>query len=208
MRHFQIWRGASQMLRRLLVSLAVSALVAAFTMPAVAQESSVKGNIGGVVVDPSGAVVAGAKITVRGPTGEKSVTSDTSGNLFFPLLIPGKYSLKVEKQGFKTAKLDNVEVLTGVTSSVRIALEPGVVTEIVEVSASAVTVDTSSTSVGETLNDTFYQQVPLGRGVGSLFYIAPGAVNGGAGGAANPSISGGSALENDYVADGVSITDT
>ncbi len=76
-----------------------------------------------------------------------------------------------------------------------------------EVSGNAITVDTSSTSVAANLTDTFYQSVPVARGVTSLFYASPGVGSGGGTGSANPSISGGTGLENLYVADGVNITD-
>src|SRR5207302_10727450 len=60
---------------------------------------------------------------------------------------------------------------------------------------------------GANLSDQLYQNLPLARGVSSLFYIAPGTADGGAG-ASNPSIAGGSALDNLYIADGVNITDS
>src|SRR5205823_14193148 len=84
---------------------------------------------------------------------------------------------------------------------------PGEATTIVEVSANAIQVDTTSTAVSSNLTDTFYSQVPVPRGVTSLFDAAPGVTGGGGTGAANPSISGGTGLENNYLADGVSITD-
>jgi len=70
-----------------------------------------------------------------------------------------------------------------------------------------VTVDTSSVSVNSDFSDSFYSKIPLGRGVSSLFYLAPGVTSGLATGAENPSISGSSGLENLYVADGVSVND-
>lgn len=196
------------MAKRCLVCLAGLVAFVALSVPATAQESTVKGNLSGTVVDSSGSVVPGAQVTLSGAAGTKTLTTDAEGNFLFPLLVPGKYSVKVGKQGFKAASLPDVEILTNLTTSLRITLETGAVTETVVVSGTAVTVDTSSTAVGANLSDRFYEMVPLQRGVASLFYLAPGVVSGGAGGAANPSISGGSALENVYVADGVSITDT
>jgi len=184
----------------------VLALLLTLTLPVLAQESAVKGNIGGVVQDSTGAVVPGAKVTVTGPTGSKSLTSDNDGKFFFPVLTLGTYGVKVEKQGFRTAELKAVEVVAGKTSSLSIAMQPGSVSETVEVSAAAVTVDTTSTAVGANLNDTFYSQIPVGRNVGALFTAAPGVVSGGGTGSANPSIGGASGLENLYLADGVNIT--
>jgi len=66
-------------------------------------ESAVRGNLAGVVVDNSGAVVPGAKITLNGPLGTRTANSNPQGAFQFPLLTPGFYGLKVEKQGFKKA---------------------------------------------------------------------------------------------------------
>src|SRR3954463_4367231 len=170
-------------------------------------ESSVRGNLSGTVVDTSGAVVAGAKVTITGPTGTKADTTNQDGQFLFPLLSPGFYSLKVEKGSFKTADVKGVEVVTGKTSNVRVGMVAGQQTEVVEVTSSAVTVDVTSTAVAANLTDTFYQSVPVARGVTGLFYASPGVTSGGGTGASNPSIAGGTGLENNYVADGVSLTD-
>jgi hypothetical protein len=180
-------------------------------LPALSQvsaESAVKGNVAGLVTDPSGAVVSGAKVTLTGPTGSKASTSDGQGGFLFMLLTPGNYSVRVEKQGFKSAELKNISVDTNRTSNLKIALETGTVSETIEVSANAISVDTTSSAVTTNLSDDFYDKVPVGRNVTGLFYIAPGVAGGGGTGVANPSISGGSGLENQYSADGVNITDT
>jgi hypothetical protein len=173
-----------------------------------AQESAVKGNLTGVVVDTTGAVVPEAKVSVTGPSGSLTVATDKEGNFLILRLLPGSYTMKVEKQGFKVADVKGIEVSVGRTASTRVQLEPGAVTETIEVTTSAVTVDTTSTGTGSNLSDTFYSSVPVPRNVSGLFYVAPGVADSGGAGRANPSVSGGSGLENLYVADGVNITDT
>jgi hypothetical protein len=167
----------------------------------------VKGNLGGTVTDPTGAVVSGANVSVVGPTGERTAVTDAEGRFTVSLLIPGYYSVKISKEGFKTAEIKSAEVVTGRTSTVSMKLELGASATTIEVNASSVQVDTTSTAVGSNLTDTFYQSVPVARGVTGLFYAAPGVASGGGTGTANPSIAGGTRLENTYVADGVSITD-
>jgi hypothetical protein len=196
-------------MRRLCCSIiSMTALVLALALTGFAQnETSVRGNLAGVVLDASGAVIPGAKIVASGPIGTKESTTDNDGRFTMPLLPPGTYSIRVEKQGFRTADVKGVEVVVSRTSSVSINLQPGGSSETIEVSAAAVTVDTSSTAVGTNLNDTFYSRVPVARNVTGLFYASPGVTSGGGTGAGNPSISGGSGLENQYVADGVNITD-
>src|SRR6185369_2819271 len=136
----------------------VTMLLCAFGM--LAQESAVKGGLGGTVFDSSGALVSNAKITLKGPTGTATTTTDSGGRFNFDVLTPGMYSVKTEMTGFKTVEIKSVEVFTNRTSGVRVTLEPGGATETVEVSAPAVGVDLASTGVGANLNDTFYQNLP------------------------------------------------
>ena len=198
------------MAKKLFTSLALVALLLCFTTLAFSQassESSVKGNLAGLVRDPTGAVVQGAKVTLTGPIGENRMETDSSGRFLFQVLTPGFYSVKITAGGFKTAEIRSAEVVTGRTSSVSVTLELGTSSTVVEVIGGAIEVDTTSTSVSSNLTDNFYSSVPMGRGVTGLFYAAPGVSSGGGTGTANPSISGGTGLENNYIADGVSITD-
>ncbi len=172
-----------------------------------AQESTVKGNLGGTVFDSSGAVVAGAKVTLVGPTGTSTITTDSEGRFAFNRLTPGSYSVKAEAKGFKATQIKAAEVLTNRTSSLRLTLEPGGSTEVVEVSAETAGIDENATKMETNLNDTFYQNIPTARNVTGLFYASAGVTDGGLTGSANPSVAGGSGLENQYVADGVNITD-
>lgn len=178
-----------------------------FSLGLFAQESAVKGNLSGTVFDSSGAVVSGAKVTLSGPIGKEGATTDPEGRFTFDLLTPGMYAVKAEMSGFKSVDVKSIEVFTGKTSNIRLNLEPGGASETIEVTASAVTVDPTSTNVAANLNDTFYENLPIARNVTGLFYASAGVAGGGGTGAANPSIAGGSGLENQYVADGVNITD-
>ena len=170
-------------------------------------QGSSRGNLGGIVLDASKAFVLGADVTITGPIGTQTQQTNDQGAFLFSTLIPGFYSVKVSKSGFKVANVQGVEVLINKTSSVEIALETGDVSQTVEVSAATLTVDTSTSSVNSDFSDSFYSKIPIGRGVSSLFYLAPGVVSGGGTGQENPSISGSTGLENLYVADGVSIND-
>ncbi|PYT99441.1 MAG: hypothetical protein DMG38_11265 [Acidobacteria bacterium] len=170
-------------------------------------QSSARGNLSGLVYDSTKAVVPGAQVTITGPIGSLTQTTTEEGSFLFSTLIPGNYSIKVQKAGFKVASFKSAEVLINKTTSVEVILETGQISESVEVSAAATTVDTTATSVNSDFSDDFYSKIPLGRGVSSLFYLAPGVVSGGGTGVENPSISGSSGLENLYVADGVSIND-
>ena len=177
-------------------------------LPVFAQDTTTKGNIAGVIQDSTGAVVGGAKVMLTGPLGNNITTTDNEGRFLFATLTLGQYGVKVEKQGFRAAEVKGIEVAAGRTTSIALKLEPGAVSEVIEVTGTATTVDTTSTAVGANLSDTFYSMVPVPRNVASLFYVAPGAADGGGTGSSNPSISGASGLENVYMADGVNITDS
>src|SRR5258708_5388038 len=170
-------------------------------------QSSTRGNLSGVVYDSTQSVVAGAKVTITGPIGTLSQDTTGQGSFLFQTLVPGNYSIHVQKTGFKLASIKTAEVLINKTTSVEVVLETGSVSETIEVVAAAVTVDTSASSLNSDFSDDFYNKIPLGRGVSSLFYLAPGVTSGLGTGTENPSISGSSGLENLYVADGVSIND-
>ncbi len=179
-----------------------------FSISTAAQDQgSARGNLSGLVYDSTMALVPGAQVTITGPIGNQTQTTTEEGSFLFSTLIPGSYSLKVQKAGFKVANIKSAEVLINKTTSIEVILETGQLSETVEVSAAATTVDTSATSVNSDFSDDFYSKIPLGRGVSSLFYLAPGVVSGGGTGHENPSISGSTGLENLYVADGVSIND-
>src|SRR5437870_2599537 len=121
------------MLKKIVSNVIACALFLFFGVAGLAQESAVKGNLGGVVVDASGAVVTGAQVTLTGATGSLTTPTDSEGNFLFVRLAPGSYSVKVEQRGFKTADVKNVQVAVGTKANVRVRLEPGEVSETVEV---------------------------------------------------------------------------
>jgi len=193
------------MMRRLFKFVMVLCL-ASFATGALAQTATT-GSIGGTVKDQNGADIAGATITASGPLGERTATSDSSGVFRVEGLIPGSYNVKVSNTGFKTASVEAVTVLVGKESALSIKLEPGEVTAVVTVTGAAA-IDTAKTETSSNLNDQLFSNIPVQRAVSGLFYLAPGTTDGLGGGRDNPSISGGSALDNLYVADGVNITDS
>jgi hypothetical protein len=104
---------------------------------ALAGKKAAMGNLGGTVIDPSGAVVSNAKITMSGPVGGKTVTSDADGRFSFDALTPGVYSIKAEANGFKPTEISQVAVLDNKTSKLGVRLEVGSSSETVEVSGAA-----------------------------------------------------------------------
>src|SRR6266536_1922295 len=172
-----------------------------------AQDVLTKGSIAGQVNDASGAAVAGATVRVTGGSAERTTTTNDQGMFSVENLNPGNYTVRVEMANFKGAEIANVTVYVGKTATHNITLEAGNISETVNITAGN-EVDQASTAVSSNLNDQLFSNIPVARGVSALFYLAPGTSDSLGGGRDNPSISGGSALDNLYVADGVNITDS
>ena len=189
--------------------LVVAVFIGMASISAFGQDRATTGSIGGTVTDANGAAVQNATVTVSGPTlgTPRTATTDDEGRYRVDGLIPGIYTVAVELTGFKKANVANVEVNVGKESAISLKLEPGQVSEVVNVTDAAAT-DLTSTAVGQNLSDTLFDNIPVQRSVTSLFYLSPGASDSLGGGKDNPSIAGGSPLDNLYIADGVNITDS
>jgi hypothetical protein len=174
---------------------------------AFAQDIQTKGSIGGTVTDSNGGAVPNAKVTISGPQGEVTAQTNDQGIYKVESLIPGAYTVTVEQAGFKKHVSQNVTVNVGAQAVVSPKLEAGSISEVVTVIDTG-GIDQQSTAVGKNLTDQLFQNIPVQRSVSSLFYLAPGVNDSLGGGRDNPSISGGSALDNLYIADGVNITDS
>src|SRR4051794_27880227 len=89
----------------------LAALVCLLVVGSVAAQDITRGSITGVVRDPSGGVVPGAKVTLSGPFGARSTTTGAGGEYSFPNLMPSPgYTLSVEQSGFVTQKSAPVAV--------------------------------------------------------------------------------------------------
>src|SRR6266446_4030712 len=135
------------------------------------------GRILGTVTDQTGAVLAGAKVSVidtqRGSA--RSLTTDQAGEYNAPNLIPGAYTVRVEVQGFKT--LDRQNVLLEVGKEVRVDLtpEPGAQTQSVTITEAIPLVDAASATLGGTISNSDINDMPLnGRNFQSLLGLRPG----------------------------------
>jgi len=106
------------------------------------------GSIVGTVTDPSGAVLAGAKVTaVEIGTGlVRTTTADTQGYYVLNSLKPAQYAVSIESAGFRTSKQD-VTLLADQALTVNGRLQLGAPTEVVEVTGSQVQVDTTTSTL-------------------------------------------------------------
>src|SRR6266480_3332708 len=131
-----------------------------FSISAAAQDQgSARGNLSGLVYDSSMALVPEAQVTITGPIGSLTQNTTGQGSFLFSTLIPGNYSIKVQKTGFKIANIKSAEVLINKTTSIEVILETGQFSEVVEVNAASTTVDTSASSVNSDFSDDFYSKI-------------------------------------------------
>jgi hypothetical protein len=140
------------------------------------QSTSSTGSIQGIVVDQTGAVVSGAKVRItRIATGQVvNVTSTSAGTYTSGALTPGDYVVHVEAPGFKTAELPlNVQV--GVTTAGSVRLPVGETSQVVEVVAGDIQVNTEQVTVQGVLTSQQIENLPInGRNFLDLAQLEPG----------------------------------
>ena len=143
-----------------------------------AEAQTFRGTILGTVTDPTGASVAGATVTVKnlgtGLTRTMSTTED--GGYSAPELPIGKYSVTVEKPGFKSGVVKGIEV--EVSSEIRadVTLQPGEIAQTVEVSGDVLPqVDSTENTLGGIVEAKVVTNLPVnGRDYQKLIFLVPG----------------------------------
>jgi hypothetical protein len=132
----------------------------------------------GTVTDVSGAVVANSKVTITEINTGISRTGETnsSGNYSFPDLPPGQYTVSVEMPGFKKETKTNIDLIVNSSTRVDLQLQPGNVSESIEVTAESATLQTDRTDTGRKMEVQLVEDAPLGnnRNFQSLLNLAPG----------------------------------
>lgn len=138
------------------------------------------GQFGGTITDPSGASIPNAKVTVTnaGTGASRAVTTDQTGTYLAPLLQPGAYNISAEAPGFKKVVQSNVELQVNQAATLNFTLEPGQVSETIEVTGAAPQLEAQSSSLGTVVNTQLTEELPLnGRNFVQLATLSPG-VNG------------------------------
>jgi hypothetical protein len=188
------------------------------------------GSISGTITDPSGSVVANAKITAtEKATGTTYTTvSSNAGYYVFPSVRTGVYTVTISSTGFKTTISTGITVSIGAAAARDFTLQVGATNETVSITASALALETESSDIGEAIQPEQVENLPLTvgtalRSLSTLTFLVPGAVGpgtsaGGAGGgntiAGNTSadgsggqivakINGGQTLGSEYLIDGI-----
>jgi hypothetical protein len=135
------------------------------------------GTISGTVVDPTGAVVTNAVITIKNKaTGaERKVTSSEDGTFTVASLPAGEYEVSTQAQGFRTTQQE-VTVTTGTVITVEAKMQVGQTSEIVNVEGTgAAAINTESHSIDGVITRQKIQELPLnGRSFLQLAFLEPG----------------------------------
>jgi hypothetical protein len=149
---------------------------AAFLLIAVGFAQTPTGTIQGLVTDPSGAAVPGAKVTIQNvATNEtKLITSEPSGRFVQPFLLPGNYTVTVEANGFRTARQTDLKLDVGQSRTADFVLAVAGNNTTIEVVANTPPLDINSSMVGQVLENKRIDDLPLnGRDVFQLVNLAP-----------------------------------
>jgi len=177
-------------------------------------QTTTTGSIEGTVTDPTGAAVAGVTVTAT-RQGGRSATATTNDEGFFrlPALEPGQYTVSVAaEKGFAKYEEGNVPVNLSRVSTVVVQLRPQGAAETVTVTAGAgAGIDVTQNTTGTNVSTEQFSNFPTQRTVQSLYTIAPTVTRSGlrdsSGRERDPSVAGSSGPENNYILDGVTVTD-
>jgi hypothetical protein len=135
------------------------------------------GSISGSITDATGSAAPGAKVVVTAPaTGaSRSSTTDDKGQYIVPLLGVGNYEVQVTLQGFQTADAKDVRLQLDEHRELDFKLNPATVQSSVEVTASAVAVQTTDATLGQVITAQQVADLPLnGRDFVQLATLSPG----------------------------------
>ncbi len=196
-----------------LLSAAVLLLMA---MPAMAQRISA--SIRGTVTDATGAVMAGAKVTVKneGTGFTQNQVTNSSGNYSFSELPIGSYRVEVEAAGFKSEARSKIVVTAADVRAIDVQLQTGQVSEVVDVEVAAVAVRTVGADVSGLISGEQVRELPLnGRNFIQLTLLQPGVTaqqglntkDKGLQGGSDVSVGGGTTTGNLWLVDGANNND-
>jgi hypothetical protein len=180
-------------------------------------QAGATGTILGTVTDSSGAIVSNAKVTVTNTATnvEFRTSTSSSGDFNAPALNPGTYRVAVEAPGFEKFVTTGIVLTVNQKERVDAALKPGQVTETIETSAQAVSLNTDSAELANLVSQQQVEELPLnGRNFMQLLLVGAGAVTVGGeqatmrqGEGAAISVNGGRPEGNNYTLDGLVNTD-
>jgi hypothetical protein len=159
-------------------SLAVTAVLLVLFLSAQPLQAQVDtGTILGTIADASGAPINGAKVTLtnEGTGASLSITTGADGGYKFTPLKVGSYKVTATFQGFQTTTQTNIVVNVGADVVINFSLNPGAVTQTVEVVATVPVLQTQNAAVGQVVDSKSVNDLPLnGRNFTFLAQLSAG----------------------------------
>src|SRR5271170_7426338 len=154
-------------------------MVVAMACVAGVSAQDISASIHGTVVDESGGMVSNAKVTaINSATGlQRSTVSNAQGAYVLVELPVGRYRVEAEAQGFKKYVQEGISLDVNQTATVAIHLAVGTTTQEIEVKEDAPVIESTSTSLGQTIGERAVLDLPLnGRHFTQLGLLQPGVV--------------------------------
>ncbi len=155
------------------------ALAMLYGSPAICAAQTFYGSVVGTVTDATGAVVPDVNVALTniGTAERRTMKTDAQGNYLFVNLVPGRYRLEMQKDGFKRFAREPITVEVQAAVRIDVTLEVGEVTQTVEVSAETPLMQTENASLGQVVEARKVLEMPLnGRNVLNLVTLVPGVV--------------------------------
>ncbi len=198
----------SRTFRDCLLQAALMAL-AAIVLPSPLAAQGTRATLTGTVLDPTGAAVPGATVTVRNTeTGVRTSTTTTStGTYTLPHLEAGTYTLTVTADGFRTASRENVILRVAQTLTVNVTLELGAVTEEVTVTGAPPLLEAGTAEIGRYVSEVEYDSWPImvTNGQRQLIDFAFRSLPGTVGGRWAGTVNGGQSHSFEILVEGISV---
>ncbi len=189
------------------VGAAASLLIGLSASPLAWSQGQISGSVRGVITDAAGAVVSDAKIHLLDPANgnDRIYPVNGAGQYTIAGVQPGTYSVRVEASGFQTQLFQKVEFILNQVRELNITLQPGAVSQDVQVRGDAASIVTLETDVGAVIDQQRIKALPLnGRDFQNLIYLTPGATRSAGGTGQGSTISAGGArpTDNNFLIDG------
>ncbi len=169
-----------------------------------------RGRISGQVTDSSGAVIPGAKVTIEntGTHVARNLETNTDGNYVATDIEPGIYSVKAEASNFKSVVREKVQVEVANEIKIDFQLQPGAVSEVIEVKDVVPLTETSNAVLNGVLSNKAINELPLqGRDFQNLLPLHPGVQRDPGGGFHTLTSNGLRPDDNNFIIDGANDND-
>jgi len=149
----------------------------ALSVTSVLGQGSYRAQVRGTIVDSSGAVIRGARVTIT-ESGTNVATSDQTndkGEYYFTGLRPSTYSVKAQAQGFRAQEKTGVVLAVDQQTTLNFTMNPGALTTAVEVNTTAPLLDSENATLGTEVTNQYIKDIPLpGRDFFGLTFLSGG----------------------------------